>query len=70
MNIVVSEIIKVNIADTKKYSSSNRQTLNQKEQIKLRQKERKRETEGLSNKQQSTTATQGEKVRKKKKKSP
>ena len=37
-----SEIIKVNTADTKKYSNNNRQTLKQKEQIKLRRKEKKR----------------------------
>ena len=66
VNIVANGTIKVNTADTRKYSSNNRQTLKQKEQIKLQQKERRRETEGLAKKQQSTTAIQGEKAKKKK----
>ena len=51
VNIVANGTIKVNTADTRKYRSNNRQTLKQKEQIKLQQKERRRETEGLAKKE-------------------
>ena len=63
----INVITKASIADTKRYSSNNKQILNQKEQIKLPQKERRKGTEGLAKKQQSTTAMQGEKAKKKKK---
>ena len=68
VNIVANEIIKVTTADTRKYSSNNKQTLKQKEQTKLPQKERKRETGELAKKQQLTTPIQGEKGKKKRKK--
>ena len=64
--IAANGIIKVITVDTRKYSSNNKQTLKQKEQTKLPQKERRRETEGLAKKQQSIIAIQGEKAKKKK----
>ena len=60
-------IIKASIADTKRYSSNNKEILNQKEQIKLPQKERRKGIEGLAKKQQSIILTQDEKKKKKKK---
>ena len=64
--IVANVIIKGSIVDTKRYSSNNKQIFNQKELIKLPQKERRKGTEGLARKQQSTIVTQGEKAKKKK----
>ena len=64
------EIIIANIADTRKYSSNNKQIPKQKEQIKLPQSGRKRETGELAKKQPLIIPIQGEKVKKRRMKSP
>ena len=63
VNIVVSEGIRAAIADTGRHKSKNKQPLRQEEQIKLLQRERKRETEKQAKEQQSLALTQGERVK-------
>ena len=65
--IAANVIIKANIADKKGYNYNSKQILNQKEQIKLPPKERRRGIEGLAKEQQITIVTQEEKAKKKKK---
>ena len=50
-SIVATEIIRANIVDTRKYRIKSKQTSKQEEQIKLPQRERKRETGELAKKQ-------------------
>ena len=52
-SIVASKIIRANTVDERKYRIKSKQTPKQREQIKLPQRKRKRETRELAKKQQS-----------------
>ena len=63
VNIVVSEGIRAAIADTEKIKNKDNQPLRQEEQIKLLQKEKRRETGKQAKEQQLIALTQGERVK-------
>ena len=63
VNIVVREGIRAAISDTEKIKIKDNQTLRHEEQIKLLQKERRRETGKQTKEQQLLALTQGERVK-------